>query len=142
MRPELKRQSPRLVVRLQCLRYSFGWFLSRLPCVAHMDFLSRKYSSPPTLGNASVNGDAPDFEPKSLMSQHQSSKTDHDCEKRITGSGPKGWQLHSCAPFSAIGSIRYSHSKAMIGGGEIIHTRSGLGAVRRRQVSQPSRHSP
>ena len=37
------------------------------------------------------------------------------------------------------GSMRYSHSNVMIGGGAIIHTCAGRVAVRRRQCSQPSR---
>ena len=35
----------------------------------------------------------------------------------------------------------YSHQKAMIGGGAIIECRPSLGAVLRRQFSQPSRQS-
>jgi hypothetical protein len=42
---------------------------------------------------------------------------------------------------SFVGSIRFSHSNAIIGGGLIIVTHSGLGAVRRRHVSQPSRQN-
>jgi hypothetical protein len=42
--------------------------------------------------------------------------------------------------FHGVGSIKYSHSKATIGGGVIIQTGSGLDAVRRRQVAHPSRH--
>ncbi len=49
-----------------------------------------------------------------------------------------------CKSLFHYGSIRYSHSKAIIGGGAIIEQYSGRGAVLRKQVSQPSRqpHSP
>jgi hypothetical protein len=38
--------------------------------------------------------------------------------------------------------IRFSHSKATISGGAIMQTRSGLGAIRRKQVSHSSHSMP